>query len=970
VPIKCPECHSSNPETAKFCADCGLLLRAVRGTDPTDVGPDPRSGRSSDDIPAHTKTLETPFPQFAPGISLANRYEIIKELGKGGMGEVYLAEDTNLKRQVAIKVLPQPFALDKERLARFEREARLLASLNHPNIATIYGLEKSDGQQFLVMEPVEGETLAERIKKGPQPVDEALKVCKQIAEGLESAHEKGIIHRDLKPSNVKVTPEGKVKILDFGLAKTFQEEPAVPAADLSKSPTLTDRMTRPGVILGTAAYMSPEQARSRSVDKRTDIWAFGCVLYECLTGQPVLQGETVSDTLALILKGEPDWTKLPANTPPTITTLLRRCLQKDPSHRLQHIGDARIEIQEALTEGTVLLPTMPETKGEVLPIKRLRPAFLIGLVTGLVVGAIAAGIFLWTLMRSTLSEPRLIGRYTINLAADAPVYIVDNYTTSIAISPDGKTIVYSSVRDKKRQLYLRDIEESEAKPISGTEGASGPFFSPSGEWIGYFDPAARKLMKISLRGGAPSIICETTPAGDRGASWGSDDSIVFTPSYSSGLYMVSAAGGKPQAITTLDLEKKEKTHRFPQILPDDKTALFTIGTSELTSFDDASIGIVSFETGKRETLIEGGSNARYAPSGHIVYAGAGSLMAVPFDLKRLEVTGAPVRILDGVVTSDMAGVAHFSFSRSGSLIYVTGGPEIYFTKLVWIDRKGEIQSLPATPKIFRRVDCSPDGKRFALEVSGANQDIWIYEIEREILTRLKSAAGDSQFPIWTPDSKRVTYAQLMGELHTLVWEPADMSGSAEKLITSEHLLEPTSWSPNGEILTFTEYHPSTGADIWVLSIEGKREPQLFLKTSFNEDDAKFSPDGRWIAYDSNESGQNEVYVRPFPGPGGITKISTTGGLMPVWAPDGRELFYRIEDKMMVVAIDTKPEFIAGKPKLLFESPSLIDDRYGIAPDGQRFVMIEEGEYSAPPSQLNIILNWFEELKRHVPTGKK
>jgi serine/threonine-protein kinase len=474
-------------------------------------------------------------------------------------------------------------------------------------------------------------------------------------------------------------------------------------------------------------------------------------------------------------------------------------------------------------------------------------------------------------------------------------------------------------------------------------------------------------MKVPLRGGTPIIICEIMPP-NRGASWGVDDSIAFTRSYTSGLYLVSAAGGTPQAITTIDFEKKEKTHRFPQILPDGKTVLFTIGTSEFTSYDDSLIAIVSLETGKRKILIEGGSNAKYAQSGHIVYAGAGSLMAVPFNLKRLEVTGSPVRILDGVVTSDAIGVAQFSFSSSGSLIYATGGPEVYYKKLMWVDRKGEIRLLPVTPRGFVTAECSPDGKRLALQVRGGNEDVWIYEIEREILTRLTSAGGDNGFPIWTPDSNRVTYLNSIGGVYALVWKPADGSGFAEKLITSEHRLNPTSWSPDGKMLAFTESHLSTGADIWILTIEGERKPQLFLKTSSDETGAKFSHNGRWMAYSSNESGKFEVYVRPFPGPGRKWQISTEGGKSPVWAPDSRELFYRTEDKMMVVAIKTKPEFSAGKPKLLFKAPSNLFNM-GIAPDGQRFVMIEEAEYSTLPTQLNIVLNWFEELKRLVPTGK-
>jgi len=794
-----------------------------------------------------------------------SHYKVLKKLGEGGMGVVYRANDTKLGREVAIKVLPEEFERDLERLARFEREAKLLASLNHSNIAAIYGLEEHESLHFLVLEVVRGDTLAERVTTKPLEVQEALEICSQIAEALEAAHEKGIIHRDLKPSNVKVTPEGKVKVLDFGLAKAFEaaDYGGISVVDPSKSPTITIGTSKSRIILGTAAYMSPEQARGKPLDKRTDIWSFGCVLYEVLTGRQAFKGETISDTIAAILEHEPDWEALPKVTPVKIRDILRRCLQKDINRRFRDIADIRIEIEEVLSEVSAPLPATPETEGESLPIKRLRPAFLKGLVAGLAIGTIVTGIILWNLMRTTLSEQQAVGRYTIDLPPEAPVEIYD--LPSVALSPDGTSLVYAADRGESSQLYLRDIKQLEAKPIPGTERAHGPFFSPSGEWVGYFDYEAGKLMKVSLRGGAPIVICKAPP-NSRGASWGSDDSIVFTRSYNSGLYRVPAVGGTLQVITTLDPEKKEKTHRFPQILPDGKTVLFTIGTSEFTSYDDARIAIVSLKTGKRKTLVEGGTNARYAPSGHIVYARAGSLMAVPFNLKQLKVIGSPVRILEGVVTSDAFGAAQFNFSPNGSLIYVTGGPEAYYTKLVWVDRKGDIQSLPVTPRIFNRVSNSPDGKRLALQFGGGNEDVWIYEIEREILTRL-TAGWDDQRPIWTPDSNRVTYQNTRGELYTLFWKPADGSAPAEKLITGEHNVWPDSWSPDGKMLAFTERHPSTGMDIWVLPTEGEGEPQLFLQTSFNETQAKFSPDGRWIAYTSDESGQYEVYVRPFPGPG-------------------------------------------------------------------------------------------------------
>jgi len=526
VSVKCPQCSSENADSASFCSDCGTQIGLPK------------------DIPDVTKTIETPFPQFGPGASLAGRYEIIREIGKGGMGEVYLAEDTNLKRQVAIKVLPLQFALDKDWLARFEREARLLAALNHPNIATIHGLEKSDGQQFLVMELVEGDTLAERIKKGPLPVDEALELCRQIAEGLESAHEKGIIHRDLKPANVKVTPEGKVKILDFGLAKAFLNQ--LGESDLSKSPAITDEMTRPGVILGTAAYMSPEQAKGKSLDKRTDIWAFGCILYECLTGKRAFKGETISEILASILKDEPDWNVLPDTTPMKVQELVNRCLVKDPRNRRHDIAEARIDIQDIVTG----------SPAEIAPAARPEPRwrYLFWATLGLVL--ILFCVMLWSPWRTSKSPEQLLSRFTINLPPNETLgYEVGS---SVVLSPDGTHLIYVSQKEDTTQLYLRPIHDFEAKPITDTEGAKGPFFSPDGKWVAFY--ADGKLKKVSLLGGTPQIICDAKSG--LGGTWSEDDTIYFGDWYKASLMRVSAAGGTAERLTTALKISKEGAFSF------------------------------------------------------------------------------------------------------------------------------------------------------------------------------------------------------------------------------------------------------------------------------------------------------------------------------------------------------------------------------------------------------------------------
>ncbi|MCH9034460.1 MAG: serine/threonine-protein kinase, partial [Planctomycetes bacterium] len=617
-------------------------------------------------------------------------YKIIAPLGAGGMGEVYRARDAKLDREVAIKVLPDTFARDPERIARFQREAKVLASLNHPSIAAIYGFEESDGKRFLVLELVEGETLAERLRGGVLPVDEALEVCKQIAEALEAAHEKGVIHRDLKPGNVMIRPDGSVKVLDFGLAKAFSPIDEVSPTQIAESPTITAAFTRPGVVLGTAAYMSPEQARGKPLDKRTDIWSFGVVLYECLGGRRPFEGETATDLIAKILERDPDWTGLPGDTPLTVQLLLKRCLQKDRKRRLHDIGDARIEIEEALSEPWVEKATLagvsrPTRWGLAVPWS------ITALMVIIVISLIVRG---W--MGSTPSVPRLVWRFAIDLPAEAPVAVADNL--SVALSPDGTRLVYVGERDGGTQLYLRVIDEFAVTPIPGTEDGTGPFFSPDGKWVGYFDYRAGKLKKVPLRGGGTIDICDAPPS-SRGASWGMDDVIVFTRGITGGLYTVSATGGTPQPLATPDFEKGEKSCRLPQILPGGKGVLFTMSTSDIDSYDEASIAVVLLETGERKILFKGGSNARYAPTGHIVYARAGSLMAVPFDLERLEVTGPPFQILKGVVTSDIYGSAQFSFSGDGTLIYVPGGPEIYYSRLVLVDRRGEFHPLPVVPGI-------------------------------------------------------------------------------------------------------------------------------------------------------------------------------------------------------------------------------------------------------------------------------
>ena len=802
------------------------------------------------------------------GKSIAH-YRVTEKLGAGGMGEVYRATDTKLGREVALKVLPTVFANDSQRMARFKREAHVLASLNHPNIASIYGLEEADGVHCLVLELVEGPTLAERIREGAIPLDESLTIAKQISEALEAAHEKGVIHRDLKPANVKVTPEGLVKVLDFGLAKALAEPAS--EAEMENSPTASILPTHEGVILGTAAYMSPEQAKGKIVDKRADIWAFGVVLFEMLTGKRLYTGENASETLASVIKDDPDWNLIPTDTPLKIRELLRRCLQKDSRKRLRDVGDARIEIEEALADpsGTLALPAGSVAAQPTW--RRASPWAIAGLL------GFVAVVALWAPWRTKETPMRV----SVNFPSGQSLWTVQG--AAAVISPDGTRLAFVTTDDQgQRKLYLRPLDQLQANALSGTEGAANPFFSPDGQWIAFF--SGNKLKKVSVRGGAAVTLCDA-PNG-RGGSWGEDGTIVLAPEIYSGLSRVSSAGGTREAVSTLDKEKGETTHRWPQVLPGGKAVLFTVGIGST----DGNIEVQSLETGERKTLQLGGFYGRYLPTGHLVYMSEATLFAAPFDLARLEVTGPPAPILEDVRTSPNYWSGQFDFSQTGTLVYLTGGGAASEVSIFWMDPEGKTEPLLPTPRDYKNPSFSPDGKRLAVDIDeGGNSDLWVYELERETLSRLTFDEGNDHGPVWTPDGQWVTFASNRGggRVLNLYWKRADGTGDAERLTESSNSQFPFSWSPDGKVLAFFEPSPGTNMDLWTLPMEGDGagglkpgKPTQFLRMSFRQWDPAFSPDGRWIAYQSDESGQFEVYVRPFPGPGGKWQISTTGGRMP------------------------------------------------------------------------------------------
>jgi Tol biopolymer transport system component len=894
------------------------------------------------------------------GKTLGN-FECTASLGKGGMGEVYRAKDLKLGRDVAIKVLPEEFAKDSDRVARFQREAKLLASLNHPNIADIHGLEESGGTHFLVLELIEGDTLADRIKRDPIPVEEALKLALQIAEALEVAHERGVIHRDLKPANIKVTADDKVKVLDFGLAKAFageQEE-----MNLSNSPTLSVTATQQGVILGTAAYMSPEQARGKPVDKRTDIWAFGCALYEMLTGQAAFQGEDVTEILAAVVKGGTNLDLLPANLHPRVRDIIARCLQKDLRKRYQHIGDVRYEIGQALADpGGVLV--QPVTAAESR--KKMRTIFP-WISAAIVLGAIIAGIAVWKLKPSPPPEPRQVIRFEYFPAEDQQV--INTAWPVLAVSPNGRQFVYCT----SKGLCLRSLDDWDTRLISSAAEISlNPFFSPDGQWVGYFSMADRKLKKVAITGGAPVVLCDVGNV--LSTSWDSDNTIVYSQE-AKGIMRVSAAGGTPE--TLIGGEKQGLYH--PQFLPGRKSVLFTLATNE-----GYKIAVQSLESRERKVLFKG-DDAWYLPTGHIVYARENNLFAVPFNLDTLQATGASVPMVEGVHRYGPLFVPQYAISISGTLVYVptalAAAPQR--RTLVWVDRSGKEEPLAAVqPDAYGAFRISPDGTRVALTVNtGSKSDIYIWDLVRETKTRLTFDEG-SEYPLWTLDGKRIAFSSSRGGmvLDDVYWRAADGTGEEEKLGTvPNRSLYPWSWSSDGKTLVLMD-QTSRGeagrvfasSHIGALSIEGDRKWGPLLQEKFYEAHPQISPNGRWMAYasSSESGGQPEVYVRSFPEVDkGRWQISANGGNSPLWSRDGRELFYRSGNSVIGIDVQTEPTFKAGKPKILFQGVYL---GWDLSPDGKRFLMTKPlastsaASTAVGPRKINIVLNWFEELKERVP----
>jgi serine/threonine-protein kinase len=710
--------------------------------------------------------------------------------------------------------------------------------------------------------------------------------------------------------------------------------------------------SQPGMILGTAPYMSPEQARGRNVDKRADIWAFGCVLYEMLTGKPVFSGETVVDTLAAVVERSPNFAALPTALPHSIRSLLRECLHKQPKDRLHEIADVRIALHDAIA-----VPEVPAIA------TARKPAGLIIAVASIVgIAGLIGGVLIDRALFGGRAVQSTVARFTVALPAGEELANTNAFNP-LALSPDGKTLSYVGAKNGGRaQLYVRRMSDLDAKEIPGTDEASAPFFSPDGQWIGFF--AQGKLKKVSIGGGTAQVLCDA-PFG-RGGSWSADDTIYFSPTSTSGLSKVSASGGTPQPVTMLDRGKGEVSHRWPQVLPGGKAVLFTVWTGP--GSDEKYLELQVLATGERRILAQSADSGVYVASGHLVYSQVGVLTAIPFDLSRMTVTGPPARQTEQVRHGGEGD--EFAVSESGELIYAPGSTE-NGRYLLSVNTKGVVERLPRPAENYYDPRISPDGRYAAVAVCGGVCAIATYDFSRGSLTPLTSIdKGSSQSPVWTPDGKRIAYRGTRSGSRNLFWRAVDGSGDEERLTTSENIQTPDSWSPDGKWLAFTEGDPVTGADIWVLPLAGDRKPRVFLKTPFSELASKFSPNGKHIAYESTESGRYEIYVRPFPGPGGKTQISTESGTEPVWSRDGKELFYRQGDKLMVVDVHTESTFTAGVPRKLFEghyAASITGSAgYDVSPDGTRFVMSESNEPEQASSEINVVLNWLEELKQRVP----
>jgi len=932
-------------------------------------------------------------------------YEVISPLGAGGMGEVYRARDTKLQRDVALKILPDAMAHNAERMARFEREAQVLASLNHPNIASIYGLEESNGVRALVMELVEGETLGERLRRAqpltrpasrdtlspqagrgekssdsqPSPsgrgwpagpgegsslaMDDALPIARQIAEALEYAHERGVIHRDLKPANVKITPEGAVKVLDFGLAKVLDTQDSTATLDAGDSPTLSAMATQAGMILGTAAYMSPEQAKGQRVDRRADIWAFGCVLYEMLTGRKPFEGETISEVLAAVIRAEPDWTAIPDTTPPSIQKLIRRCLQKDQRQRLQAIGEARIAIEETLNGSPLLTSPPPQGEGSpeerdgvrVSPLRRILPWAVAGLfVVTTMVAAIA-----YFRARSRPAQPIR----SLIAAPEKASFAFDRPSGAPLLSPDGTRLVFP-VQDAsgKEALWVRPLDSLTAQRLQGTEGATYPFWSPDSRYVGFFQDG--KLKKIDVTGGPPVLVGDAPDA--YGGAWSRNDVIVLAPRIlAGGLSSVPAAGGTPTPIASHKGSGGAFSNRWPVFLPDGRHFLYLSGDLDATGTSKLGIYVGELGTNEAKFLLQADSDALYAAPGYLLFLRGDTLMAQRFDAGNQKLDGDAFPVAEHVGSPQHYRLGLFSVSQTGLLVYDSGQGSAQGGRLVWVDAHGK-ETGNVGPAGVNGQRLSPDGKQVAYVAanSGAGtDDIWLMDLDRGVQTRFTFSPGRNEAPVWSPDGARIAYTSARQSQYNICVKNASGAGSAEPLFESDAMKFPTDWSRDGRYIAIGLLDPKgkTKWDIWMLPLFGDRKPFPYLQTPFNEGDAVFSPDGHWLAYGSDESGSSEIYLSPFPGGGAKWQVSQGGGVQTHWSRDGASLYYLAPGgKLMEASVKENGSTVEiGTPRQLFQeqmqNPTGGGETYAVAPDGKRF-LVDKAEQGAS-LLLTLVANW-------------
>ena len=914
---------------------------------------------------------------LTPGTRLGI-YEVTAKIGEGGMGEVYHARDTTLDRDVALKVLPEVFTADPDRLARFQREAKVLASLNHPNIGAIYGLEAAGDTQALVLELIEGPTLADRIAEGPIPVEEALTIAKQIADALEVAHDQGIVHRDLKPANVKVRSDGTVKVLDFGLAKAVT--PEVGGTGGSDAATMSlSAATQVGMVVGTAAYMSPEQAKGKVVDKRTDIWAFGAVLYEMLTGTRAFPGDDVSDTFASVLAREPALDGLPASVSAGVRRLLSRCLEKNQQKRLRDLTEGFLQMEDVAARAEV--PTVSVAPARPLQLWQ-KP---IPVLAAVLLAAIATGLGVWILTPPGFAP---VSRFNYELPGDQSFQ--NSSRSLVAFSPDGSRFLYNTVEG----LYLRTLDAEESRLLSGTiANLRNPVFSPDGEWVVYFSMNEQQLKKIAISGGAPvTLVNAGVPFG---ISWETDGTILF--GQPAGVMRVSENGGTAELV--VEALDEEQVHG-PQLLPGEEWILFSSTTVPgISRWNDGSVIAESVETGERRLLITGGSDARYLASGHLVYALESVLFAVAFDLGRMEVAGGPVSVVEGLERASTpqgnSGTGHFSVSTGGNLVYVEGGTALGQERtLAVVDRSGRTERLDLPPNQYVGPRLSPDGGRLAVQTDGDRSVIWTYDLSGGRAIQRLTVDGNNYRPVWSPDGERIAFASDRNGPIGLYWQNADGSGVAEQLTTADEGTAhwPEAWSPDGQTLVYKVEQTSAGGwniqtnemDLWLLSVENPDERQVFAADPYPvlEVGATFSPDGEWLAYTvgDGQAVEFEIWAQPFPPTGERRRISQEFGVMPTWAQDGEELFYRpisqtpgMRQTLRSISVSTTPSFTFST-----EQPVSIGDflsfsfyrSFDITADRQSVLVVlpaeQTGGDEAPQPQLHVVLNWFEELKERIP----